>query len=104
MADPFSIACGAAQFVGLAGQALQGVQWLRQQFKEIKAAPKLIRNLHHELKLFEEILDRISRLGLELISDEADRALTEAIKHCAPPLEAIGEIIQKYDFTQDEGR
>lgn len=101
--DPLSVACGAAQFLGLAGQALQGIIWIRQHFREIKYAPRLIKNIHHELKIFEGILTQLSSIEESCINEEAAQSFTVTLSGCADLFEALCFELDKHDFEKYDG-
>ncbi|KAF2180548.1 hypothetical protein K469DRAFT_274118 [Zopfia rhizophila CBS 207.26] len=100
--DPLSVAGGVAQFVGLAGQALQGIAWVRGQFKEIKAAPKLIKKIYHELRVFERTLAQLSSLEPSHISHEAAQSFTDTLTQCVDVFDELAILLTRYDFRRPE--
>ncbi|KAF2113470.1 hypothetical protein BDV96DRAFT_648428 [Lophiotrema nucula] len=99
MADPLTVACGAAQFIGLAGQALEGMQFIRSLFHGIKTAPKLIKRLHHELKAFESVLAQLANLEVDdEVDDEIAQGFITTLVGCADIYDGLYEQVRKYDF------
>ena len=103
MSDPLSVLSAAASFVGLAGQAAQGISYIRQVFKDIKGAPRLIKNLNHELQVLESTLFQLSTINPAHISPEAARNFTETVEHCFTHAEALSNILSKYEFSRIDG-
>ncbi|KAF2275640.1 uncharacterized protein EI97DRAFT_66523 [Westerdykella ornata] len=68
--DPFTIALGATQFVGLAGQLVESVVSLRRKLVNIKNAPKLIRRIHEELRILQHVGARVAQIENVIPDDE----------------------------------
>jgi hypothetical protein len=100
--DPFTAACGAAQIIGLTGQAIEGVRWIRRKFKEIKAAPRIIKNLYRELQVFENTLIQLSSIDQSSISDEAAASFTTSIMECADIFGTLAKVLMNTDFEYNE--
>ncbi|KAF2260752.1 hypothetical protein CC78DRAFT_387271 [Lojkania enalia] len=102
MVDPLTIGCSAAQFINLVGQALDGIRYLRHKFKGIKSAPKLIKNIHHELKVFEVVLAQIASLDQSQINDNGVQGFIAAMEECGEVGYEIFLRLSKYNFDNDE--
>lgn len=98
--EPVGAACAAAQFLGLAGQAIQVIGWARQKFKEIKSAPKLIKKIYHELRIFENTLIQLHSIEPSRFSDDAARSFTATLADCADIFDALWHELGKHDFDQ----
>ncbi|KAF2795904.1 hypothetical protein K505DRAFT_416161 [Melanomma pulvis-pyrius CBS 109.77] len=101
--DPVSAACCAAQFIGLAGQALQGIISIRRRFQGVKSAPKLVKRIHHELKIIEGIVAQLSKLEQSQISDDAAQNFLATLMECEDTMQALGEVLIRHDFVNCEG-
>lgn len=97
MAEPVSIACGVAQFIGLAGQMADGISRIRRKFIEIKGAPKLIKKLNRELQILEHNLRQLSSIEQD-IPEESKQTLNELLEHCWQNVEAVGVILMNYSI------
>jgi exonuclease VII small subunit len=98
--EPVGAACAVAQFLGLAGQAIQAIGWLRQEFKDIKSAPKLIKKIHHELKVFENTLVQLSSIEQSRFSDDAARSFEATLTDCAEIVDNLWNELSKHDFDK----
>ncbi|KAF2475671.1 uncharacterized protein BDR25DRAFT_87651 [Lindgomyces ingoldianus] len=100
--DPISIAASAVSFTTFAFQVAKCIYSVQRCFKEIKYAPKLIKKIYHELKLFESIARQLSTLDASRISDEAAQGFTHAIRQCIHIMHSLYEVLGKYDFEMNE--
>ena len=101
MADPFSIACGVAQFAGLAAQAADGLSSLRRRFVDIRGAPQLIRNLNRELQVLEDAFREISSVE-QHIPDGSRSTFTEIVEQCADHATVLFTILMKYEIRKGD--
>ena len=98
MADPLGVACAAAQFVGLAGQAVEGIQYLRTQFQGIKTAPKLIKNIHRELKIFESTIAHLATLQA---GEDLAQEFIATVEGCVDIFDGIYEQTSRYNLHRE---
>jgi hypothetical protein len=103
MADPFTIACGAAQFVGLAGQIIEGISVVRRKFNNIKGAPKLIHRLHQEIACLEVAFKEIDSVE-HYVPEHARPALVDLMHQSFEPIEDVfGILIHIPRFEETRG-
>lgn len=93
---------GATQLIGFTGQAIQTVAWLRRKFKEIKTAPRVIKNLYRELQAFESTLVQLLSIDQSSISDDAATSFFLTISDCEDVFETLIEELTKLDFESNK--
>jgi hypothetical protein len=101
--DPFSIAGGVASFIGLVGQAAQGVQFLMQVIDDFQDAPKMILDLRSQLDLLNRVLEDIRTICEKDHDIPVSKGITDGTRICGEHIQSLTEFIEKHDFLRNRG-
>jgi hypothetical protein len=90
--------------VGLAGQALQGCQYLRNIFSEARDAPRELQLLDAEIGTIQRILHSVqSELLCSTSNITAEVASDATLDFCADAIRELRDIVDKYGQPSNEG-
>jgi hypothetical protein len=101
--DAFSIAGGIASFIGLVGQAAQGIQFLLQVIDDFQDAPKMIVDLRKQLGHLHSVLQYIESESRKNSAAPLNRSITDGVKICSDQVKSLTDLIAKHDFLKNRG-
>ncbi|KAF2002352.1 hypothetical protein P154DRAFT_521148 [Amniculicola lignicola CBS 123094] len=101
MAEVFALACGVAQFVGFAGQAVEGISYLHKKIKNVKGAPKFVKKLSKEVLTLQNIFIQLS-LVEQHVPQVSKPQYERTLDDCWAPLDALGESLLKLQLGTDD--
>lgn len=92
----------ALAVVGLAGQILEGVQYLHSFFSNVKNAPEFVGSLDRELVCIQDILKNIRDRSINPSPGSQNDPLESALKNCAEPITLLQDLIKENDLQGPE--
>src|ERR1700722_15255460 len=103
MIDPLSATSAAASFIGLAGQAAQGIAFILSVIDDFRDAPRLIINLKTKLQVLEDTLTILSGEQPVKVNLQAKKCITEAVEQCWSQIVSLRKLIERNDFSSIQG-
>jgi hypothetical protein len=94
MAEVFAIATGALSVAGFSGQLAQSTAFLYDFIKDIKNAPKTVRDISEQLRILTHIL-----LEIPKSYGKTDPNLRDALQHCGRRIDELVAFVKLVDPT-----